>query len=253
MKVALTLYTLRDFVQTPSEMEKTFKKVKKIGYNTVQLSALGPVDTRELKKMLDDAGLKVCATHVSFDRLQNDFNNLIEEHRILGCPHIAIGSLPSNMRNYEGYSQFAKLATEIGRKILQHGMDFSYHNHAFELVRFNNGKTGLEIIYEESDKNAVLAEIDTYWIQYGGGDPAYWIKKMKDRIKVVHFKDMGVIDNLPTMVEIGEGNLNWPEIIESCRYSGAEWLVVEQDTCQRDPFESVKISLQNLMAMGLNP
>lgn len=250
MKIALTLYTLRQYVQTQEDMAITFKRVKKIGYNTVQLSGLGSIDTRELRKMLDDAGLEVCATHVSYDRLKNDFDRMIEEHRMLRCPHIAIGSLPADMRHKQGYIQFAIEATKIGKKICDKNLDFSYHNHAFELAKYD-GKTGLEIIYEESDRKAVLAEIDTYWIQYGGGDPAFWIKKMKDRIKIVHFKDMGIINNVPTMFEVGEGNLNWKEIIDACRYSGAEWLVVEQDTCQRDPFESIRISFQNMVSMGL--
>ncbi|MCM8815405.1 MAG: sugar phosphate isomerase/epimerase [Candidatus Omnitrophica bacterium] len=250
MKIALTLYTLRQYVQTPQDMAVTFKKVKETGYNTVQLSGLGPLDTKQLRRMLDDAGLDVCATHVSYDRLKNDFDRLIEEHQILRCPHIAIGSLPVDMRHKQGYAQFAIEATEIGRRICEKGFDFSYHNHAFELAKFD-GKTGLEIIYEESDSKALLAEIDTYWIQYGGGDPAYWIKKLKNRIKVVHFKDMGIINNTPAMFEVGEGNLNWNEIIEACRYSKAEWLVVEQDICQMDPFESIKISFQNMISMGL--
>ncbi len=252
MKIALTLYTLREYVKIPPDMAVTFRRIKEIGYNTVQLSALGPVDTEELRKMLDDAGLEVCATHVSYDRLKNDLDRLIEEHFILRCPHIAIGSLPAEMRSKSGYKQFAIEASEIGRKILESGLDFSYHNHAFELANFD-GKTGLEILYEESDRKAVLAEIDTYWIQYGGGDPAFWIRKMKNRIKVVHFKDMGIINNTPTMFEVGEGNLNWGEIIDACKYSGAEWFVVEQDVCQRDPFESVRISFQNMVSMGLHP
>jgi sugar phosphate isomerase/epimerase len=53
------------------------------------------------------------------------------------------------------------------------------------------------------------------------------------------------------MFEVGEGNLNWPEIIEACRHAGVEYYAVEQDTCCRDPFESLAISLRNLKAMGL--
>ncbi|HRS07057.1 MAG TPA: sugar phosphate isomerase/epimerase, partial [Candidatus Ratteibacteria bacterium] len=82
--------------------------------------------------------------------------------------------------------------------------------------------------------------------------PALWIEKMKDRIKIVHLKDMGIIDNTPTMFEVGEGNLNWQEIIDKCKHSGVEWLVVEQDTCNRDPFDSVEISFKNLRSMGLD-
>jgi sugar phosphate isomerase/epimerase len=53
------------------------------------------------------------------------------------------------------------------------------------------------------------------------------------------------------MAEVGEGNLNWPAILEACRQAGVEWYIVEQDTCQRDPLESLRISLRNLQAMGL--
>jgi sugar phosphate isomerase/epimerase len=250
MKIGLTLYTLRQFVQKPADMMETFTRVKKIGYNNVQLSALGRVDTHYLKKMLDNAGLFVCATHVSYDRLKNEFDKVIEEHEILRCPHIVIASMPQDMRNEQGYKKFAAECSEIGRRILSEGMDLSYHNHAFELMRYS-GKTGLDIIYDESDKDCLFAEIDTYWIQYGGGDPSLWIKKMKDRIKVVHLKDMGIIDNTPAMFEVGEGNLNWQEIIAECKYSGVEWLVVEQDTCSGDPFDSVEISFKNLLSMGL--
>lgn len=252
MKIAVTMYTLRKFVQTPKDMVETFNKVKRIGYNNVQLSGLGQIDTKELKRILDDVELFVCATHVSFEKLKNQFDETIEEHKILGCSHIAIASIPSNMRNEDGYKTFAEECSVMGEKMIKEGIDLSYHNHAFELVRFGD-KTGLDIIYDESDKKFLLAEIDTYWVQFGGGDPAYWIKKMKKRIKIVHFKDMGIIDNKPTMFEVGEGNLNWKEIVDACRYSGAEYLVVEQDECQRDPFESVRISFQNMVSMGLKP
>jgi sugar phosphate isomerase/epimerase len=53
------------------------------------------------------------------------------------------------------------------------------------------------------------------------------------------------------MAEVGEGNLNWPAILQACREAGVEWYIVEQDICQRDPLESLGISLRNLQAMGL--
>ena len=42
-----------------------------------------------------------------------------------------------------------------------------------------------------------------------------------------------------------------PAILAACREAGVEWYIVEQDHCQRDPFESLGISLRNLKAMGL--
>jgi sugar phosphate isomerase/epimerase len=54
------------------------------------------------------------------------------------------------------------------------------------------------------------------------------------------------------MMEVGEGNLDWPAILDAAREAGTEWYLVEQDTCQRDPFESLAISFRNLKAMGLD-
>ena len=70
-------------------------------------------------------------------------------------------------------------------------------------------------------------------------------------MQVVHLKDMVILDGQPTMAEVGEGNLNWPAILQACREANVEWYAVEQDVCQRDPFESLQISYNNLRAMGL--
>jgi sugar phosphate isomerase/epimerase len=149
-----------------------------------------------------------------------------------------------------GYRRFAEQASRIGEKLHAADLSFSYHNHSFEFMRFGR-RTGLDIIFEESDPRYLQAEIDTYWVQHGGGDPALWIRRMKDRMPVVHLKDMVILDGQQAMAEIGEGNLNWPAILEACQEAGVAWCAIEQDTCQRDPFESLQISYDNLRAMGL--
>ena len=113
--------------------------------------------------------------------------------------------------------------------MLDQGMQFIYHNHAFEFEKFD-GVTGLDILLEASDPEAFHFELDTYWIQAGGANPVTWIEKVAGRMKVVHFKDMGNAGaNEPVMAEVGEGNLEWPEIIAACRKTGVEYAAVEQD------------------------
>ena len=62
---------------------------------------------------------------------------------------------------------------------------------------------------------------------------------------------MAVVDSKPVMAEVGEGNLNWSAFIDACVDAGTEWYIVEQDTCQRNPFESLEISLENLKTMAI--
>lgn len=247
--IAAQLYTLREFTKTPEDIAATLRKVREIGYEAVQLSGLGPIETPRLKEILDQNGLTVCATHTGWDRLQRDLDGVIAEHRALGCRHIAIGGMPGEYRHADGYPRFAKEASTVAQALSGAGFTFSYHNHDFELERFD-GKTGLDILIDQSHSSLGF-EIDTYWIQHGGGDPAQWIRKVTGRIPLVHLKDMTFKNGQVRMAEVGEGNLNWPAILDACRAAGVEWYIIEQDYCDRDPFESLAISLRNVKAMGL--
>ena len=249
-KISVTLYTLRDFVKTPNDISNTLKRVKSIGYDHIQLSALGPIDPADLGAMIRDAGLHVCATHVPFERLQEAPDEVIAEHRLWGCEHIAVGSMP---RSYwdapDGFSRFADDASTVALRLKTAGLTFSYHNHHTELVRVGD-RIGLSILMEDSDP-ALCFEIDTYWIQYGGGDPIHWINQVGDRCPVIHFKDMAVSGREQVMAEVGEGNMNWSGIVDACEAVRSEWYVVEQDTCAGDPFDSIAISYRNMAGMGL--
>ena len=250
-QLAAQLYTVRDFTNTPAEIATTMKKVKQLGYDAVQCSALGTIDAHELKRIVDGEGLTICATHTDYDRMRDEPQAVIDEHNLWGCKHAAIGGLPQEYRSAEGYARFAKEASEVAKRLAEGGLTFSYHNHSFELERFN-GRTGLEILYEDSDPKYFNSELDTYWIQHGGGDPAAWIRKLKGRAHIVHLKDMAMDGRTQLFAEVGEGNLNWPAILDACKEAGVEWYIIEQDTCQRDPFESLGISLRNLKEMGIH-
>ncbi|MCC7263854.1 MAG: sugar phosphate isomerase/epimerase [Candidatus Latescibacteria bacterium] len=248
--IAAQLYTLREFLKTPAEVAVTLKKVRQLGYEAVQVSGLGPIEPGQLKDAAEQAGVSIVATHIGFDRIRDEVEAVIAEHHLWGCRHVAIGGLPGEYRNEEGFHRFAREASAAARPLVAAGLTFSYHNHSFELERFG-GRTALEILYAESDPQVFSAEIDTYWIQHGGGNPVSWLRCLKGRCHVVHLKDMAMKGSQQLFAEVGEGNLEWPAILDACREAGVEWYIVEQDTCQRDPFESLGLSLQNLRRMGL--
>ncbi|MRN55103.1 sugar phosphate isomerase/epimerase family protein [Paenibacillus monticola] len=244
--IAAQLYTVRDFTQTAEGLHSTFQKISALGYQAVQVSAIGPIDPQLVKDYADEAGLTICATHVSWDRLKNDLDNLAAEHKLWNCKYIGLGALPEEYRtSLEGYRTFAQEISAIAL-ILQEKYDlqFVYHNHNFEFERFD-GSTGMDVLLNETDPS-VSFELDLYWVQAGGAHPIDWIRKVNGRMQVVHLKDMAIIDRTQVFAEVGEGNMNYPEIINGCRETGVEWYVVEQDVCRRDPFESLEISLRYL-------
>ena len=184
-----------------------------------------------------------------FTKTAPDLAATLQKVRAIGYPAVQLSGVEA-MTPAEDRAMLEREAVEVGRRLREEGLSFSYHNHAFEFAHFD-GARALDILYDESDPALLQAEIDTYWVQYGGGDPAAWIRKVAGRMPVVHLKDMVIQDNRQVMAEVGAGNLKWPAILEACREAGVEWYAVEQDICQRDPFESLAISYANLREMGL--
>ena len=251
-QIAAQLYTLRNEMQTPEQIDRGFARLASDGWKAVQASGLGPIQTVELKALADKHGLEICATHIGYERLLDDLGNVLKDHEILGCRYIGLGAMPAQFRrSEEGFEAFARIITAVAERIHGAGHTFVYHNHNFEFVRFGR-RTGMDILLERCGE-AVQFEPDTYWIQAGGGDVAHWLGRMAGRMDVVHFKDMVYEpeEGEPVMAEVGEGNLNWPAILIACAKAQVRWHIVEQDTCRRDPFDSLAISLRNLKAMGL--
>ena len=252
--IAAQMYTVRDFTKTLEGFSDSVAKIGAIGYTAAQVSSIGPIPAADVKKICDGHGITIVNTHIAWPRLQEDIAAVIEEHHLWQCKHVAVGSMPRHFieAGEEGLYQFIKEATEVGRTLHEAGLTFSYHNHSFEFMRYGD-KCGLEILFDETDPRYVQAELDTYWIQFGGGDVCDWILRLKDRMPVIHFKDMamsGWRDHV--MKEVGEGNLNWPAILDACREANVEWYAVEQDICPGDPFESLAISYRNMVNMGLS-
>jgi sugar phosphate isomerase/epimerase len=247
------LYTVRQFTQTIEDVADTLQKVARIGYTAIQISGFGPVDPKEVARLVEDNGLTVAGTHLAWNRFLNELDQVIAEHRLWKCHHLAIGALPGEYHSLDGLKRFLDELGPISERLAQEGMDFSYHNHNHELARYGD-KTWLALLYEQAPPAMLKAEIDTYWIQAGGGDPAAWVRACAGREPLLHLKDMAVMPKREQrMAEIGEGNLNWPAILQAAREGGVEWYLVEQDECYgRDPFESLAISYRNLRAMGLS-
>lgn len=252
-KIGLQLYTLRDKMTSPDTIAQTLEAVAKIGYKNVEACGWDAVGAAGFRKICDDNGLSVCSSHYSFDVMQSDIDRAIEEHQILGCKYPGIGGMPGQYRtSSEGFIEFAKLATAVGKQLQEKaGMAFNYHNHSFELTKFD-GKTGLDILIENSCGACVKNELDLYWIQHGGGSPVAWINKLGKRAPLTHWKDMAItLEMKQEYAEVGEGNLDWAGITAACVANDVEYYIVEQDVCQRDSLESVAISYRNMRAMGL--
>ena len=242
-QLAVQLYTLRSYLKTPGSVDRAFAKIRRIGYEAVQVSGVAaPVEA--VKKAADDNGLKICASHADSADLMNRPEKVIEQQNILGCLHTAFSCAEEyQVMDRESTLDFARDLEKAALALEKGGITLSYHNHNLEFARF--GKDfALELIYDNAPH--LKAEIDTYWVQMGGCDPAEWVAKYPGRQILFHLKDFFPLPFANTMAPVGTGNLNWNKIVAAAEKAGVQWFIVEQDRCAKDPFECLKDSFDYL-------
>ncbi|MBN1991683.1 MAG: sugar phosphate isomerase/epimerase [Anaerolineae bacterium] len=246
LPIAVQMYTVR--AAAARDFRGALRQVARIGYPAVELAGTFGLSIAELQQILADLGLKVVSAHVSLADLRANLDRQIETYLALGAEYLVCPSLPQDERSDEArYRAAAAELNDIGRRCRAKGLLFCYHHHAFEFVQFN-GKTGLEILWGNSDPAHVQLETDTYWAQAGGLDPAQILRRWAGRVPLVHVKDMSA-GTPPTFAEVGAGVLDWPGIFAAAKESGAKWYIVEQDTCPGDPLASLQVSFDNLVQM----
>ena len=244
--IAVQLYTVRDQLQDPARLGEVLNRLRQIGYRAVEVAGLPEGGAPRFGDELRAAGLVACAAHVGLERLAREPEAVAAECRGWGCEYVVIPSVPEDDRSPDGYRRFAALTAQLADRLQAHGLALAYHNHAFELERFD-GTTALELLL--LGNSSMLAEPDTYWLQFGGVNAGAWIRRLAGRVPLVHLKDLAIERGDPVDAEVGEGNLDWPDILDACREAKTRWLIVEQDAPRRDSLESVAISYANLTNM----
>jgi sugar phosphate isomerase/epimerase len=252
--IGLQMHTLRRELAAAEKPLDIYRRVKAAGYDAVQAKLSHRMKARDLRKVLDEAGLKPLSLS------GNDFGHLlgllknpgaaIESAHALGVGVLDIGTVFIENRNsLEGYSLYANLINRAGKLIAAEGLKLSYHNHALEFHNFEGGRTGMDVLADETDPSALNFCLDCHWLQGAGANQMVWIKRLTGRMTMIHFKDYG-IDLGTTVVEVtprlfkavGEGNIYWPPITAACADAGIGIYVVEQDECDRDAFDCIASS-----------
>ena len=251
-RIGAQLYTVRDFTKTIEEFDETCRRIRDIGYQIVQISGTNlPAD--EMKSILDKYRLEVVTTHRSFEGFLENLDEIIDYNQTLGCRLCGIGSLPWGIRaNPTAVKQFVKDADRVSGELKQAGMLFGYHHHSFEFAKLEGVRT-IDRLIEDTDPEAFRFIVDTYWLQVGGVSPADFITGLGKRAMAVHLKDLNINpeqDFAQEMAEVGQGNLDWNGILNSCQNAGVSWALVEQDVCKEDPFQSLRISYEFLKRKG---
>ncbi len=243
--IAAQLWTVRSLCGDARGLASTLATLRSIGYSAVELAGVAAIPPAEVRRILSDAGVTSCCVHADSEQILSDPGAVVETLRALGCDSVAY-PYPRNqdLSRPEGVSKLCRLLSEAGSVFHSEGIAFSYHHHNLELQRLD-GRLVLQEILDRTDPKHVQVELDTYWLQAGGVDPARWIQRCAGRVPFLHIKDFGVDpQGKPLFREIGAGNLDWDGILKAAKKARCAWLIVEQDDhwSTGDPVESLRAS-----------
>ena len=243
MGIGLQLYTLRN--ETAQDFRGTLRRVAELGYEGVEFAGYGDIPAEEMKSLLQELGLQAAGSHVSLQQLQDNLQGEIDYLKTIGaqymiCPYVA----PEDRTSPEGWESLFAFLKETGDEVRKQGLIFAYHNHDFEFHMHVGDDFVFDAMYKAAPPESLQVELDVCWVQYAGQDPLSCIQKYAGRLPLLHLKDFdrdekGGIRTL----ELGQGLVDLPAVIEAASDAGVEWLLVEQDNCQNPPLQSIENSM----------
>ncbi|KIL40904.1 xylose isomerase [Gordoniibacillus kamchatkensis] len=246
-KFAAQLYTLRD--ELKKDFYSVLRTLKQMGWAAVQIDGLHGYPAHEIAAVLKETGLRAAGMHIGLDRMNGELETVMEEARTFGTKDFFCHYLEDDMQHVEGYKQAKRELLATASKVTPFGYRVGYHNHDFEFKTVVDGKLALDYLMTPVGNQFLYPEVDTYWVKMAGHDPLDYIRKFPGRIPILHLKDM-TADGRKFYAEVGTGLIDFEPILLWGEQHGVEWYAVEQDECPGSPFDSLELSLGNLIAMS---
>lgn len=233
-KFSFQLYSSRNY----PPLDDVLKLLAANGYSYVEGfgGVYGDADEaagKALRAELDAAGLSMPTGHFSIDALEQDPAKVMAFARAVGieiiiCPYLMPDQRPTSV---EGWTDFGRRLQKAGAPYRAAGFGYAWHNHDFEFAHLEDGSVVLDRIFDAAPD--LGWEADIAWIVRGKADPFAWIEKYKDRVSVVHVKDIapvGEAEEEGGWADVGHGTVPWGKLLPFLRdHTKARYYVAEHD------------------------
>jgi sugar phosphate isomerase/epimerase len=243
--ISIQLYTLRD--EAAKDFPSVLKSLSETGYVGVEFAGLHGHKPSELASMLTDLNLKTSSAHVSLPTKEN-IAELTDTYKTLGTNLLVSGFGPDEFADIDGVKASAAKFQEAAEVCAANGFSYGIHNHYWEFVTLPDGRLVYDVMLDLAP--GAFSELDVYWAEVGGSNPADVIASHRSRLTLLHIKD-GPAEHGKKMTAVGHGKLKIPSIIHAANPKVTKWLVVELDECDTDMTQAVKDSYTYLVEQGL--
>lgn len=240
----LELYSVRDELQ--KDLMGTVRKVAAMGYEVVEFYSpywqWTPAYAQEVRKLLDDLGIRCLSTHNSRQALEPEgLKKSIELNRILGSKSIVMASA-GRASTEDDWKRVAEILTQASATLKPLGMESGFHNHQTEF-KDAGGFRPIKVLAANTPKEVTL-QLDCGTCVEVGYDPVAWIKENPGRIRSLHLKEWGKGEGYRYL--FGEGEVPWKELLDAAEtVGGAEFYLIEQEGSRFSSLETVEKCLAN--------
>jgi sugar phosphate isomerase/epimerase len=244
--IALQLYSIRE--DCKKDLPGSLAAVAKMGYEGVEFAGYYGRSAAELRKMVDDLGLKVAGTHIGLDTLLGDqFAATVEFNQAIGNKFLIVPGLSEERtKSRAAWLETAGIFNEIVDKLNPLGMYTGYHNHHTEFKPLD-GEMPWDTFFGNTKKDVVM-QIDAGNALHGNADPVPFLERYPGRALTVHLKEYSKGNDKAI---IGEGDVRWNDLFRICETTGSsQWYIVEQESYAFPPIECVDRCLKVLKSMG---
>jgi sugar phosphate isomerase/epimerase len=229
--IALQLYTIGGDMR--KDAAGSLAKVAKLGYKGVEFAGFPSQDAKEVRKMLDDNGLKCCGSHTGVNALQGDnFAKTVDFAKTIGNTRLIAPSLFRNFSNdaekdKKMVEDMADTLNEISDKLKPEGLRTGFHCHPGEFKKIGDS-TVWDIFFTRAKKEVIM-QCDLGHMGSAGVDPVAYMNKYPGRASTVHVKPSAKKKS-GGLVGDSDDTLDWPAIFKACEtVGGTEWYIVEYD------------------------
>jgi sugar phosphate isomerase/epimerase len=237
--VGLELFSVRNALKT--DLMGTVRAVAKMGYADVEFFSpyydWTPDYAKQVKQMLDDAGIRCLSTHNGPQSFTPDgIARAIELNGIIGSQFIVWASA-GNPKTLDGWKTVADRLNQAADKMKPAGLRAGYHNHQLEFTPLE-GKRPIEVLAANTGKDVML-QLDVGTCIEAGSDPVAWVEQNPGRIRSMHLKDWSPEKGYKVL--LGEGVAPWKKLFEAAEKTGGlEFYLVEQEGSRYPELETAQ-------------
>ena len=229
-------YTFRRSIG--ADPAKVLDTIKMMGFTEIEGGG-GRMHPSDFKKLCDERGISIPSTGAGYDDLVNKIDSVVWRAKLLGAKYVMCAWIPhqNNVLTFENAKKAVEDFNRAGKILKENGLTFCYHAHGYEFQPYEDG-TLLDYIFKNTNPEYVSFQMDIFWIQFGGGDPAALLKKYGNRWKLMHVKDMrkGTKKDLTGLtstendVALGTGELDLPAILKEAKRIGIKHYFIEDES-----------------------